>query len=497
MTSRLILAASVLALCGVACLGTDPGNVSSDAGNTDGSVGKDGGADGGGGDAGLPGGDAGPFDGGAGDAGLFDGGAGDSGVLDGSGDGGLADGGESDAGFADGGERDAGVPDGGAGGGGYTFACTNNSTNDPDAPTLTYQTLSDGGSCAGLMPAPPTCWVKLDVSAGRGNDWAYWWNPFAGIGDGAGDVAILGEDTSGNSLDQEAFFYFAGANGYVGERGAQTGEAVPLQHGFLSQRFETDAPLDIYAGDSHYIASIESLGGFTGGNANGILRVLATQHADSSWSFTAQRFDFQGQALSAPVEAGAIPAWGTTHYYGLVDAAGASLVLFAGPDAEPWYARWLAADGTPLTPVFRTTFYSNKHFDFLIGGGIAVSDEYNYGAPNGKTVFTRVLPSASPTDLPAPAWLAALPGRTYGHSDFQATPRSDSYVFISDTDAPSCSVTYSVVAADGTLCGRVSSTAFPTSNCRYRSAEMGLDGTLIEQESNNGNIYRLWPRLFR
>ena len=243
-TLRLNLVASFLALSG-ACTAQNPGTLRSNAENTDESIGSGSGADGGDGGSGLPdsGGGAGLADGGVGDSGVLDGGAGDAGLADGGdSDAGLADGGESDAGFTDGGERDAGLPDGGASGGGYTFACTNNSTNDPDAPTLTYQTLSDGGSCAGLMPAPPTCWVKLDVSAGRGNDWAYWWNPFAGIGDGAGDVAILGEDTSGNSLDQEAFFYFSGANGYVGERGAQTGEAVPLRHGFLSQRFEADAP---------------------------------------------------------------------------------------------------------------------------------------------------------------------------------------------------------------------------------------------------------------
>ena len=192
-----------------------------------------------------------------------------------------------------------------------------------------------------------------------------------------------------------------------------------------------------------------------------------------------------------------MPAWGTALYGGVVDAAGASLVMFLGDDTQPWYARWLAADGTPLTPVFRTTS-PGMDLDPMIGGGFAVSSVSYNGPVNATRVFTGVLPSGTPTDLPAPAWLAATHSHIKsGPPYFQSTPRSSSYIFIGDPDHSSCTLTYAVVAVDGTLCGNVLSTAHHTGYyCNDRSTKIGLDGTLIDQDVNNGDIYRWWPKLF-
>ena len=317
-------------------------------------------------------------------------------------------------------------------------------------------------ACAGVMPAAPTCAADVTscagwISSGTGGIFAS-----AATSDALGAIAV-----ACTSSDSGATLYRLGLATARYAATTQLGEAVaPLQDGFVATPLSRPAPVGIFAHDGTQLASIQT-GGPAVIVAPGGVEILAAGKTSTGWTLTAQRFGDDGVARDAPQQLGELAASSGVTLAGAAEPGGAVLVTWSTYAPFATFARWLGADGTPLSPAFDISSWAGHAAASaaLPGGGIAVGD-------TAGARWRGVLAPGSSSPSPVPAWLAA-------RGDFTLV-RGGAAALFGGAE---------VVAADGTSCGTLS---FADGG----SARAGADGTVFHATAD-GKGFRVYPQLLR
>lgn len=454
MRSATLISILFLAACASGSSSPSIAPVSPDAGNSAGSIG--GGA---------------PDPGGGADAGTG---------LPATGEGGSPDGGSAGADAGTGGRADAGTgsPDAGTGsadagttGGGLAAHC--DPALDP-ASGVTLTGVSTAASCAGLLPALPTCAAEITACSG-------WHNSSLGP---SGSTTVRGDSDGAGSLalycanvdvgPSPGFtLYLDGPSGFA--KGVHLGDQVwSLPSGMvaLTTSYSQRPP--------PYYDFVNHDGALLGNLAQGAsqiyvspatIEIATPEPATGGVQVFAQQVGADGapQGPRATVS-DFIATTSALWLGGAADDRGGTLIVWSVNGQANSYGRWLDAAGQPATPVFTIPLSSAQ-----MGGAAGLTAGYGVALANSSGRWSWVAAPGSTALTPAPAWLSAHTGA------FRLVRGGRALAF-----APAFTKAVEVVAPDGTSCGTL---ALPG------NASIGADGTVFATVTDK--TFRVYPQLLR
>lgn len=323
-----------------------------------------------------------------------------------------------------------------------------------------------------------------------------------GTGNGAGSLALLNSGPFG-----AVAWDVVSANGrptgrlFGGDLGS---ELVPLRSGFHLLRFSfPDAvTLSAHSADGQLLRQntlspgpIEALD-LAPDPRGGVLIAWWAPGEGGTWNMLLQAFDEKGRPRSAPRLVMTVSASQSPLILVGVDQRGRTLVLWRMAGSTTWMGQWRRWDGTARTAVF--VALEDPHPSELLGARLQpLSGEGLVLQLHSQWV--RQFPSAEPTSLPAPAWLADNPG-----AELALIRRGRAYVLVPPPtliEGSGCQERLLLYTRDGVSCGELT-LPFGGSDCTGRRPGIGLDGTVIQQlelniPANDQCAWRWWPRLLR
>ncbi len=209
-----------------------------------------------------------------------------------------------------------------------------------------------------------------------------------------------------------------------------------------------------------------------------------------------QAFDEKGRPRSAPRTVMTLNTPEMLRTLVGVDQRGRTLVLWRTGASTTWMGQWLRWDASPRTPPFvaledpAPSSIPDGRLQPLVGEGLVLQLH---------SEWVRQFPSAEPTSLPAPAWLASSPG-----SDLVLIRHRRAYALVpppTPVENSGCQERLLFYSREAVACGELV-LPFGGSSCSGRKLGLGLDGTVIQQielniPANDQCAWRWWPRLLR
>jgi hypothetical protein len=242
-------------------------------------------------------------------------------------------------------------------------------------------------------------------------------------------------------------------------------DARPLRDGFVSSSGSTQIPPPEYDFVAHDgTLRVSHTGGFLIAGAGGALIVRA-----ANGSLNGEAIDADGVTQSTLTIATLTAPPDSLLLGGARDVSGAALVLWQAYGEAKASARWIGADGAPLTAVFAVQPWLDFIPDAapLAGGGVALAAPPPSGA-NGPVWRSTVAPGAT-VEQPAPGWLTS-------RGSFFLLPGGKAMAFGAE-----------IVGPGGVACGTVDLGA--------PLVGIGVDGTAFT--ALDARSFRLYPQLFR
>lgn len=321
-----------------------------------------------------------------------------------------------------------------------------------------------------------------------------------GVSNGAGYLALF----NGGSFGVAAWTIVT-SNGRKTETlaaGDFGSELVPMRDGFHILRFglHDNATLVAYAANGQFLrqtslSPILALD-LAPDPRGGVVIAWWAPGEGGAPSLLVQAFDEKGRPRSAPHTVMTLDTLETPGIIVGVDQRGRTLVLWRTGASSTWMGQWLRWDASPRTPPF-----------------MALEDPDPSGIPGGRlqplvgeglvlqlhSEWVRLFPSAEPTSLPAPVWLAENPG-----SDLVLIRHRRAYALVpppTPVEDAGCQERLLFYSREGVACGELT-LPFGGSACTGRKTGIGLDGTVIQQielniPANDQCAWRWWPRLLR
>lgn len=369
---------------------------------------------------------------------------------------------------------------------------------------LTVTPTSTAAECSGLWPSAGTPQVDDSYGIPLGHTCRN------GTSEGTGNVAVVDSNPEGINVRYNWHSRTAGGTPIADFSSINGFPLLPQPSGFQAILGFIDAPasfattlevkdptgLSLFGtglGDYGDTERLWTIGADpNGGSVTLYRRVLPT--GNHFFTLTHRRFGADGRPRGERVqldtgEIGDRPTW-------LV--AGVSI---ESPALAIWerrsrsVARWVAADGTFLTPEFYdepvTPAPTQQELVPLLDGSLALQRDGVWVARfvPGTTLVT-----------PVPAWLAARPNHKlrliHGKTGYALLP-------FGGVAATPCRQTVEVRAPSGTLCADVALYQGPTA-CTTRDVDVGWEGTLVLQRANEtcrgetcSCSHRWWSGLMR
>ncbi len=327
-------------------------------------------------------------------------------------------------------------------------------------------TISDGGSCPGLLPAAVTCAADLTICSGVGYPSGGGMSGNSAVGatsDGRGSV-VLSCHRAEVGPPLLNFLFVPTRSGFVSKAGLGV-DVRPLGDGFVVSQGSYVLPPPSYDFIAHD-------GDLRADQRGGTLYASATRAVivhPTNGEIVAQSFTAAGALAATATLASFSGDPDSLMFGGAMNASGTALVIWQVYGDPKATARWLAADGTPGAAPFSIAGWKSNVPDTraLAGGSIAIAAE----PPSGVSIrsWRGVIAPGETVERPAPAWLAA-------RGDFLLLPEGKAMAFGSE-----------ILAADGTVCGTVDLGA--------PLVGIGLDGTAFA--ARNQRTFRIYPQLFR
>jgi hypothetical protein len=323
-----------------------------------------------------------------------------------------------------------------------------------------------------------------------------------GVGNGAGYLALLNSGPFG-----VVAWDVVTANGRRTGRvfGGQFGsQLVPLRNGFhlLRFAFPDDVTLSAFSADGQFLRQNLLSPSPTGGldlapdPRGGVVIAWSAPGEGGTQNVLLQAFDEKGRPRSAPRTVVTVSTTEDLLLLVGVDQRGRTLVLWRAAGSSTWTGQWLRWDGSARTVPFlaledpEPSDFSGASLQPLSGEGLVL---------RLHSQWVRQFPSAEPTSLPAPAWLADNPG-----TELSLIRRGRAYALVPAptlVEGSGCQERLLLFTRDGVACGDLT-LPFGGSTCEGRQPGIGLDGTVIQQlelniPANDQCAWRWWPRLLR
>jgi hypothetical protein len=323
-----------------------------------------------------------------------------------------------------------------------------------------------------------------------------------GVSNGAGYLALLNSGPLG-----AVAWTVVTANGrptgtlFGGTEGARL---VPLRSGFHILRFSfpNNVTLSAHSADGQFLRQhllspgpIEAVD-IAPDPRGGVVIAWWTPGESGAWNMMLQAFDEKGRPRFAPRT---VMTVSTSEPPGIlvgVDQRGRTLVLWLTAESSTWKGQWLRWDGTARSTPFLAAEDPNpsdvlgSRLQPLSGEGLVLQLH---------SQWVRQFPSAEPTSLPAPSWLADNPG-----TELTLIRRGRAYVLVpppSPIEGSGCQERLRFYTREGVACGDLT-LPFGGSSCMGRQPGIGPDGTVVQQielniPANDQCAWRWWPRLLR
>jgi hypothetical protein len=323
-----------------------------------------------------------------------------------------------------------------------------------------------------------------------------------GVGNGAGYQALLNSGPFGSVL-----WSVVSANGHPTGRifGSEFGsELVPLRGGFhlLRFSFRDEVTLLAHAADGESLRQTLLSPSPSGGvdiapdPRGGTVVAWSAAGEGGTQSLLLQAFDEKGRPRAAPYLVGTVNTREGFPVLVGVDQRGRTLLLWRPGGSNTWMGQWRRWDGTARTVPFAAfedpgpSNLSEARLQPLSGEGLVLRLD---------SQWVRQFPSAEPTSLPAPAWLAENPG-----TELALIRRDRGYVLVPPptlVEGSGCEERLRFYTREGVACGDLT-LPIGGSSCTGRQLGVALDGTVTQQielniPANNQCAWRWWPRLLR
>jgi hypothetical protein len=326
-------------------------------------------------------------------------------------------------------------------------------------------TVADTGACPGVMPKPSSCAADITICSGIGSgaNGVYGNSASAATSDGRGSVVLSCHraDVGPPLLN---YLFVPTRAGFVSKAGLGV-DVRPLRDGFIASEGSYRLPppaYDFLAHDGTLRAAQK--GGALYAGADGAVVVQAADGLLIANSFAADGT----LKTTATIATFTAPA-GSLMLEGAMSSAGATLVVWQVYGETSASARWVGPDGSPASPPFSISGWSDSapRVAALAGGAIAVAAQPESGVATRK--WRGVIGAGETAERPAPPWLSSL-------GDFLLLPGGKAMAFGNE-----------ILAADGTGCGTVDLGA--------PLVGIGVDGSAFSARSEQ--TFRVHPQLFR